>query len=354
VRSGGIRRGRAGTWLPGRGLLRVRLAAAAVCLMAAGAAVVGSASVLVARSSLMRQADGQLRAYTAVLVSRSFGAAPAVGVVPGPGGPGGGRLAVEVLNSAGQLVMRTGRIPVVSGTVAAGAGRLVAVPAGHGGGSWIVTAEPVRYRAQRILFAYGSDDVSLLIDGPNRPGLAGRLIVGLDLGGVDRAVGRFVLACLAVSGVAALGVAAVGAMGVRAALRPLATMAKTMAAVSAGELSNRVPDRGARDEVSRLTRSLNTMLGQLERRFSASAESEAAARMSTRRLGRHSIDTGGKLPEPISVIRGFAGAYRQRGRPSTGECDRMMGRVAGEATRLDALIDDLLPAGHERPHPPQE
>jgi two-component system OmpR family sensor kinase len=337
----GSRRGRAGTWLLGPGLLRVRLVAAGVCLMAAGAAIIGVVGVLVARDSLIRQADAQLRAYTAALVSRPFTASPVSRPVPGPDGLGGGGFGVEVLSPAGQLVMRTGRIPAVPGRVVPGRGRLAAVPPGRGGGSWIVTAEPVRFRAKRILFAYGYDDFSLAITGPGRPGLAGRLIVGLDLSGVDRVIGRFALVCLTVSCVAVLAVAFLGAVVVRALLRPLATMEETMGTVGAGEFSGRVPDRGARDDVSRLTRSLNAMLGWIERRFSTSAESEAAARTSTRRLGGHLIDTARQLPWPLSVIRGFAGYYRQRGQLSAGELDRMMGRVAAEAARLDALLNDL-------------
>jgi hypothetical protein len=41
---------------------------------------------------------------------------------------------------------------------------------------------------------------------PGRPGLAGTL-AGLNLSGVDRVIGRLALACLALSGVAALAVA---------------------------------------------------------------------------------------------------------------------------------------------------
>src|SRR5262245_43740908 len=118
---------------PGCGLLRVRLVAVAVCLMAAGAAIIGSAAVLVALGRLVRQAVRRLRAYAAVLVSRAATAAPASRLAPGPGGLGGGAFGVEVLNSAGQLVMRVGRIPVRFGTAVTGGGRLAAVPAGSGG-----------------------------------------------------------------------------------------------------------------------------------------------------------------------------------------------------------------------------
>jgi two-component system OmpR family sensor kinase len=354
VGSGGIRLGRAGTWLLGRGPLRVRLVVAAVGLTAAGAAIIGSAGILAARGSLVRQADRQLRVYAGALVSHPFTAAPASRLAPAPDGLGGRGFGVEVLSSAGRPVMRLGRIPAVSGKAVAGGGRLDAVPAGSSGGSWIVIAEPVRYRARRILFTYGYDDVSLFIAGPDRPGQAGRLIVGLDLSGVDRVIGRLALACLAVGCVAAVAVTLLGVMGLRALLRPLATMEERMVAVSGGEFSRRVPGRDARDDAGTLSGSLNTMLGQIERRFSASAEPEAAARTSARRLRGHIIDTGHQLQWPLSVIRGFADYYRQRGPLSTGEFDHMMRRVAAEAARVDALINDLLPPSHDQPHPPQQ
>ncbi len=200
---------------------------------------------------------------------------------------------------------------MVAGTVVAGAGRLASVSA-YRGGDWIVIAEPVHYRAQRILFTYGDDDFSLFIARPDRPGLAGTLIVGLALSGVDRVIGRLAVTWLAISGAAALAVAFLCVMAMRA------------------------------------------LLGQIEHRFSASATSEAAARTSTLRLSRDILETGHKLQRPLSVIHGFTEYYRQRGRLSPGEFDRMMRRVAAEAARLDALIDDLPPTRHDQPCPPQQ
>ena len=56
---------------------------------------------------------------------------------------------------------------------------------------------------------------------------------------------------------------------------------------------------------------------------------------------------------PISVIHGFAGAFRPGRRRQAGELDRMMRRVAGEAARMEAAIDNLAPARHDHPLPPQ-
>ena len=57
---------------PVRPSLRVRLVAAAVCLLAAGAGIIVGASVSATRGELTRQADQQLRAYAGQLTSRPF------------------------------------------------------------------------------------------------------------------------------------------------------------------------------------------------------------------------------------------------------------------------------------------
>ncbi len=359
----GSRGGRAVAWLLGWASLRVRLVAAALCLLAAGAAVITGACGLVARGYLMGQADQQLRAYAGQLTSRPFVATPISRFAPGAlsaGGSGGGALGIEVRGSGGQLVLREDpgarpgqAIPAVFAGIAARTGQLVTIAAGGGGGSWRVIAEPIHYRARRIPFGYDAEDFSLFITSTARPGLAGTLVVGLDLGSVGPAIGRLAVTGLAVSGAVVLVVACLGAVVIRAILQPVLQVEETLAAVAAGELSRRVPERHGRGDAGRLVRSLNKMLSQIEHAFSTRAESEAAAHRSGERMCRIIADTGHELRRPLSVIHGLAGHYRQRGRLGAGELDRVMRRVTDEAARMDALVDDLLLTRHEQPQPPQ-
>jgi hypothetical protein len=164
-----------------------------LCLAAGGAGIIGAASDLMARGYLMRQADQQLRGYADRLASRPFVATPLSAPAPGTRRPGGGAFSIEVLGAAGQLVMRAGStvqpgpaIPAAGGRIPARAGQLVTIPAAVGG-SWRVIAEPVHYRARRIPYAYSAEDFSLLITSTARPGLAGTLVVGLDLGSTGQA-----------------------------------------------------------------------------------------------------------------------------------------------------------------------
>ena len=73
----------------------------------------------------------------------------------------------------------------------------------------------------------------------------------------------------------------------------------------------------------------------------ASAATELTARRSAQRLAGGVADTCRALQPPLTVIAGFAGYYRRRRPLRAGQAGRMMGRIADEAARMDALIDGL-------------
>jgi two-component system OmpR family sensor kinase len=357
VRHDGFRSGQVIGRLPAWPSLQVRLAATALCLMAAGAGIISVASGLAARGYLMRQADQQLRAYADYLTSHPFKVTPFSG--PGPGASGGA-FSMQVRGSGGQLVMSAGpatqpgpAIPAAPAGILARAGQLATIPAVRGGGNWLVITEPIHYRAQRILFVYSAEDFFLDITSKARPGLAGTLVVGLGLASIDQAIGRLTVTCLAVSGVVILVLAWLGLAVIRTILRPLTRMEETAGAIAAGGLSRRMPDRHARRDAGGLAWCLSKMLSQIEPAFNATSASEATARSSAERMRRVIADTGHELRRPLSVIRGSAEYYRQQGQLRTGELDRMMRRVADEAARMDMLVDDLLVTRHDQPRPPQ-
>ena len=339
----------------------MRLAAVGLCLLAAGAGIITGACGLMARGYLVGQADRQLRAYAFSLTSRPFVATPWSG--PASGTPvvdaPGGAFSTEVLSSRDQLIMRTGpvtqagqAIPAVPARVAAQAGHQVTVAAGSGGGSWRVIAEPIHYRARRLLFTYGADDFSLFVTSRARPGLDGTLVVGLDLARISQATGRLAVTGLAVSGAVVLLVACLGAALLRAILGQISQVEQTITAAAAGGLSCRVPGHG-RSDAGRLACSVNAMLSQIEHAFSRCAESEAAACRSAEQMCQLVADTGHELRRPISIINGVARHYRHHDRLSADELDRTMRRMTDEADRIGALADDLLLTRNDRPLPPQ-
>ena len=146
------------------------------------------------------------------------------------------------------------------------------------------------------------------------------------LTGIDIIISAFLLAAIAVLGVAVI----------RASLRPLTDIEQTAEAIAAGDLSRRVPDQDPRTEVGRLGNSLNMMLTQIEAAFQARSASEAAARKSEDRMRQFVADASHELRTPLTAIRGFAEYYRQRGgvattgRPAPG---RRRGRATAGAPR---------------------
>jgi len=312
MRLGGARLGRAVTSLPGRLTLRAKLVATALCLLAAGAGIIVVATGLVARGYLTRQADQQLRGYAGRLTSHPFVITP----LPGPAPPAGDTaIGLEVRGAAGQLVLSAGRgvrpgraFPAVPAWAAARTGRPATV--WSGGGSWRVIAEAIHYRARRIPFAYSADDFAVTVSSHTRAGRPGTLVVGLSMAGAERETGSLVLAGLAVSGIALLAAA-------------------VLATVAAGAL---------------LRRSVHAAVGRAGTALSARAGAEAAARESAGRMAAALAGTCLALRAPVSVMHGLAGSWR-RGAPGGDGRDALLRRVAGEAERIGALLDELAAAG---------
>ncbi len=236
--------------------------------------------------------------------------------------------------------------------VPARAGQLLILPAA-GGGRYLVIAEPVHYRAQRIMFVYNAADFSVLITSQDRPGAAGTRLAVLDLASASQGAGRLTAVCLAVSGVVLLAVGCLGAWVIRGVLQPLTQIGETAGAIAAGGLSRRIAGRRAPGDIASLASSLNRMLTQLEPALNATAGSVAAARGSAEQMLRIIADTSHELHKPISVLSGLAGYCQQRRQLTPGELDRMVRRVADETARIDALVGNLLLTCHDQARPAQ-
>jgi two-component system, OmpR family, sensor kinase len=297
-----------------------------------------------AHSGLMWRADQQLRAYADQLTSHPFTAMPAG---PGPGGPASRAFVIEVV-SGKQLVIVTGadgrprpavaRIPV-------GLGQPGVVGASSGTASWLVLAQPVHYSARRIMFTYGSDGYFLHVTSTSRPGIDGTLVIGLDLGSVSQAVTKITVSVVAVSGAAVLIVAFAAVAVNRAILRPVARAATVPAGVVAHGLARQVPGGYPGSLASDLAQSLNALLSQL-----ADARMYAdAACQSSDRMRKVLASTCRELRRPVSVVLGCAEYYQRLRPPTAHELDRLMSRIAGEAARIDAVIEDLAGSGRDRP-----
>src|SRR5439155_6498023 len=126
-------------------------------------------------------------------------------------------------------------------------------------------------------------------------------------------------------------------------LRPLRQIQYTAGAMAAGDLSRRVPDRGAPTEIGRLGGAVNGMLARIEAALTARASSEGAARASEERMRRFIAEASHELRTPVTTIRGYADMYRQQRTTLTpDDADHIVGRIEREARRMSVLVEDLL------------
>lgn len=187
-------------------------------------------------------------------------------------------------------------------------------PAISGSGQWRVLVAPITGGPGGGFI--GTASVALPLNATNA---TMRMMIGALL-----TVGTLVLA---VTGVATYAV-------VRRSLQPLRRIEATAAQIAAGDLSSRVDPAPLSTEVGSLADSLNTMLGQVEEAFEVKAESEA-------RMQRFVGDASHELRTPLAAVRGYAELYRLGGIPEP-EVAQVMERIEGSATRMAALVADLL------------
>jgi two-component system, OmpR family, sensor kinase len=158
--------------------------------------------------------------------------------------------------------------------------------------------------------------------------------VAYPLDSVNKAVSRFSVLVLGLGGIIVVVCALLGWLAIRRSFQPLVEVEETAAAIAAGDLSRRIPERPRSTEVGRLTASLNGMLTQIESAFRARAASEERTR-------RFAADASHELRTPLASIRGFAELYRQGAVPPD-DVPRTMRRIEEEARRMGVLVEDLL------------
>jgi len=265
--------------------LGVLLPCLAVSLAASGAVATGVAIASGTSGYLVRQADQDVLACAESLQSR--------GLVVVPGSVPPGACGIELLSTGGQVLVPAAAggpvIPSGRSWLAAHLARPVTVPGAGTGGRWRVVVMAVRYQARRIPYVYGPDDMRYVIGGPAGHGQAGLAAVMAGLAGASRITGRVAAGYAAAAGVVLVLLAGAALAAVRGILRA----------------------------------------------------AEAAARQSARQMSRRLGEVSQDLRTSVSVVHGFAQYCRHRGTPPPAGLDQMMRRVAGEAARMDALLQEL-------------
>ncbi len=148
-------------------------------------------------------------------------------------------------------------------------------------------------------------------------------MVSVSLARIGQATGHLAVILLATSGLVLLATGCLAAWVIGAMLRP--------------------------DRVAPALSAVATQLGQL--RAPAGEPQPAASRVAEQK--RQAIAAAGReLRKPLSVLGGLTEYYRHRDQLTPGEFDRLLGRVADETARIDAIIEDRLGPGQAEPDPP--
>ena len=170
-------------------------------------------------------------------------------------------------------------------------------------------------------------------------GLFGEANAGIDLSNVESTVRSLAWSQVAIGTAVLVVLGVAGYWVVHRSLRPLAEVEQTAAAIAAGQLDRRVPQRDPRTEVGRLSVALNGMLAQIQQAMASSEASAEQARMSEERMRRFITDASHELRTPLTTIRGFAELYRQG---AARDVEMLMSRIERESRRMGLLVDDLL------------
>ena len=163
--------------------------------------------------------------------------------------------------------------------------------------------------------------------------------VAIDLSDVQSTVRSLAWSQVAIGTAVLVILGVVGYWVVHRSLRPLVEVERTAAAIAAGELDRRVPERDPRTEVGRLSLALNGMLAQIQSAMASSEASADHARTSEERMRRFITDASHELRTPLTTIRGFAELYRQG---AAKDVEMLMSRIESESRRMGLLVDDLL------------
>jgi signal transduction histidine kinase len=223
--------------------------------------------------------------------------------------PQGARIA-ELVAPSGAVVRAsaTGLAPLLSGSdaarVAGGASILRTVRVQGRDGEWRLLAVPVRE------------------DGASRA-----LVLVAPLAAREETLHRLFVEFL-VAGPIALMLASLAGYGVAAAaLRPVESMRRRAAAITAETAGTRLPLPGSRDEIGRLAETLNEMLDRLE----AALEHER----------RFVADASHELRTPLALLRTELEIALRRPR-SNAELEAAIRSATEESERLARLTEELL------------
>lgn len=194
---------------------------------------------------------------------------------------------------------------------------------------------PTTVRSSKLAEAWRAQAVPMYRTADGYSKKVGTVVVALPLTNVQETLNNTAIYLFIASAVlvAAGGFAAYYL--VRLSLTELRSIEVVAGRIVEGDMSERIDTcEPASTEVGSLTRSLNRMLGRIERSFLERRRSEDKMR-------RFVSDASHELRTPLAAIRGYGELYRLGGVPAERTAE-VMARIESEATRMGGMVEDLL------------
>ena len=300
-----------------RWLGTVRARACVVSVLAVGGALaVTSFSVLALLRGSLYRSDANSARSEAMIVASIASTRGTQGILRHP-------FPNSIEEMAVQLVDLRGAVLTSSRNVRGQPAMVASIPAsGH-----FVVSSDVLLRVRRFT------DINLHLDdrfvvaalGVRAPLFSGAVLVAYSLGVADNAVEVVgIVLAIAVPALSLLVGALVWWLPGRA-LRPVEVVRSEVERYSATDLAQRVPEPPVRDEIGKLARTMNDMLGRLE---AASA-----------RQKRFLSDVSHELRTPLAALRAQLEVMAEH--PSDITAERLAHPVA-DVDRMSRMVDDLL------------
>jgi heavy metal sensor kinase len=151
--------------------------------------------------------------------------------------------------------------------------------------------------------------------------------VGMPLSRTQGTLRRYVQILLALVPLGVALAAGGGAWLAKKALAPVDDMARRARRITAEDLDERIPPRGARDELDYLAETLNALLGRLEEAFA--------------QMRRFTADAAHELRTPLTALKGGLEVALRTPRTAP-EYERVLRDSLEEVNRLVRLAEDLL------------
>jgi heavy metal sensor kinase len=288
--------------------IRVRLTLAFALAMALVLAATGAFLYVRLQDSLDETIDESLQARAA-----DVSTGMARGVTLGPAGEPDERFA-QVLDTSGRVVAASGSAQLETTALLE---RAAVTDIASSGASWreLDNVSGITGRARVLAVPFEAEGETLVA------------VVGAALEDRDETLHGFLAVLLVVGPLALLVMSAIGYGLATAALRPVESMQREAAAISASEPGRRLSLPRAQDEIHRLGETLNAMLGRLEDAIERERGFVA--------------DAGHELRTPLANLRAELELALRRPR-TTDELVRAVRSAAEEAERLARLAEDLL------------